>query len=690
MKKIIMLFFLASWFTVNAQVSINTDGSTPDGSAMLEVKSTTKGMLIPRMTVAERNNISLPATGLLVYQVDANAGFYYYTGAAWQYLPASVSISSIQDANGDTKVQVEKNPNEDIIRFDIGGTETMTLTGSRLELKSPLFNINIGENSGTSDSSGTRNTAVGYQTLMYNKWGYDNAAFGFEALRSNMTYCNTAFGSYALRANGVGLNNTAAGYRALMSNQGGNENTAVGSDALRSNIGSWNTASGANALKSNTSGNYNTAFGRFALFSNKGNDRSTAIGHGAMHYADDRTTGWETLNTAVGYEALQGSTTPSANTGMYNTAIGDRALWFNTSGYCNMAGGCQTLAYNKTGNRNTANGCYALYSNENGENNVALGYNAGGLLQSDNNTILGSRAGLVIDDGSNNIMLGYQAGDNVTSGSNNIIIGYDINAPSATASNQVVIGAADLFYGDLANKRIGIGTTTPEGQLHGKNDGDVLFILEADADNNTGGEDDNPRLELRQDMQAVAGALGFIGSADAIYNNSIANSLYLVNEYSSSLQFGTDNTIRMTIRDDGKVGIGTSAPSNTLHVSGSARITSLLANGTVYANNQVLTTTNPSDMRLKENITGFPGTLDKVLNLNPVTFTWKSDGRKGIGFVAQEVERVIPELVNTNEDGYKGIYSTEMIPYLVKAMQEQQEMIGKLQQEIDALEIRNN
>jgi hypothetical protein len=110
----------------------------------------------------------------------------------------------------------------------------------------------------------------------------------------------------------------------------------------------------------------------------------------------------------------------------------------------------------------------------------------------------------------------------------------------------------------------------------------------------------------------------------------------------------------------------------------------------VYANNQVLTTTNPSDMRLKENITGFPGTLDKVLNLNPVTFTWKSDGRKGIGFVAQEVERVIPELVNTNEDGYKGIYSTEMIPYLVKAMQEQQEMIEKLQQEIDALEIRNN
>jgi hypothetical protein len=55
--------------------------------------------------------------------------------------------------------------------------------------------------------------------------------------------------------------------------------------------------------------------------------------------------------------------------------------------------------------------------------------------------------------------------------------------------------------------------------------------------------------------------------------------------------------------------------------------------------------------------------------------------KTGIGFIAQEVEQVIPELVNTNADGTKGLYSLEMIPFLVKALQEQQMLIEKLQSE---------
>jgi hypothetical protein len=68
----------------NAQaVSINTDGSAADGSALLDVKSTAgtpKGMLVPRMTATDRGNIGSPATGLIVYQTDAPAGFYYNAG----------------------------------------------------------------------------------------------------------------------------------------------------------------------------------------------------------------------------------------------------------------------------------------------------------------------------------------------------------------------------------------------------------------------------------------------------------------------------------------------------------------------------------------------------------------------------------------------------------------------------------
>ena len=61
-----MLIFNAL-FVSKAQVGINTDGSVPDASAMLDVKSTTSGLLIPRMTAADRDNIASPATGLLVY-----------------------------------------------------------------------------------------------------------------------------------------------------------------------------------------------------------------------------------------------------------------------------------------------------------------------------------------------------------------------------------------------------------------------------------------------------------------------------------------------------------------------------------------------------------------------------------------------------------------------------------------------
>jgi hypothetical protein len=64
-------------------VGVNTDGSSPDASSILDVKSTDKGILIPRMTAAQRGAIASPATGLMVYQTDATAGFYYYSGTAW-------------------------------------------------------------------------------------------------------------------------------------------------------------------------------------------------------------------------------------------------------------------------------------------------------------------------------------------------------------------------------------------------------------------------------------------------------------------------------------------------------------------------------------------------------------------------------------------------------------------------------
>ncbi|MBO9658392.1 MAG: hypothetical protein J7527_06170 [Chitinophagaceae bacterium] len=91
------LIITVSAYTQN--VGVNSDGSTPDNSAMLDVKSTSKGMLVPRMTLAERNLISLPANGLLIYQTDNSPGFYYNSGTsaapAWTAITAGVGAAAL-------------------------------------------------------------------------------------------------------------------------------------------------------------------------------------------------------------------------------------------------------------------------------------------------------------------------------------------------------------------------------------------------------------------------------------------------------------------------------------------------------------------------------------------------------------------------------------------------------------------
>ena len=89
MKRLLLCFFLMTGVFSNTfaqNVGINSTGATPNTSAMLDIVSTTSGLLVPRMTNAQKNAIATPATGLLVYQTDAGTqgiGFYYYSGSAW-------------------------------------------------------------------------------------------------------------------------------------------------------------------------------------------------------------------------------------------------------------------------------------------------------------------------------------------------------------------------------------------------------------------------------------------------------------------------------------------------------------------------------------------------------------------------------------------------------------------------------
>lgn len=82
MKALLIIILFAFCITIHAQVAINTDGTNPDNSAMLDVKSTSKGFLAPRMTMAQRNTIGSPATGLMIYQTDNSPGYYYNSGSS--------------------------------------------------------------------------------------------------------------------------------------------------------------------------------------------------------------------------------------------------------------------------------------------------------------------------------------------------------------------------------------------------------------------------------------------------------------------------------------------------------------------------------------------------------------------------------------------------------------------------------
>lgn len=208
-----MLSFAAG-FTAKAQVGINT--TTPHASAALDIVSEDKGVLVPRLTLAQRSNISAPANGLLIYQTDSMPGFYYYTGTAWQQL-ASGSGAYVDLITDQT----------------IGGNK-------RFISEITVSGVKVGKGPGTNNNENTR---VGLDALQWNTSGYFNTAYGYLTLNSNTTGgLNSANGAFAQGQNTTGYYTTANGAFALYENITGGENTAVGVFALQKSNGTQNTA----------------------------------------------------------------------------------------------------------------------------------------------------------------------------------------------------------------------------------------------------------------------------------------------------------------------------------------------------------------------------------------------------------------------------------------------------------------
>ena len=105
-------------------VSYNTTGAPADASAMLDVQSTSKGVLVPRMTAAQKAAIATPATGLMVFQTDGTAGYYYYSGSAWTMvgnMPAGTTTGDMLYWNGSAWAPVTGGTPGQIMAFTGGG-----------------------------------------------------------------------------------------------------------------------------------------------------------------------------------------------------------------------------------------------------------------------------------------------------------------------------------------------------------------------------------------------------------------------------------------------------------------------------------------------------------------------------------------------------------------------------------------
>ncbi len=383
-------FFIAPVFTLllfveTLQAQTNTFPSTgnagigttsPFASAALEMKSTSKGLLIPRMTKKQRDGVlvSSAAKGLLIYQTNDIPGFYYYDGSTWKALHDTTAAANLTLSNlaKPTAVNITlqpgipdslslgskgfrwKNINSDNIVFADATTQTTAFipytAGTGINVSGNIISSNITQSQWITNGSNiyynSGNVGIGTSSPLYklDVNGDINQSYG-----SIMRVA----GSSAFQYDSVNYNIWIGGGGSLNSpgsNQQGQSNTANGYQALYSNTkGTQNTASGASALFYNTEGTDNTANGIYALYHN-----ITGV-----------------YNTADGHLSL-----PSNTSGSANTAIGDETLNNNTTGFFNTAVGSAALGTNTTGSDNTAIGFEADVNAGNLNNATAVGNEA--------------------------------------------------------------------------------------------------------------------------------------------------------------------------------------------------------------------------------------------------------------------------------------------------------------------------
>ena len=330
-------------------------------------------------------------------------------------------------------------------------------------------------------------------------------------------------------------------------------------------------------------------------------------------------------STALGVSALQSGVATNS------TAIGNNALKVST-GNDNVAVGQNALLNcASTAQWNTAIGTNALQGiNSNAaQNNTAIGFNAMSVGTGTINqcTSVGSKA-LLSNSADNNTAIGFQALQGKGTGTENTAVGCKALNNASSVNQSTALGSQALFNA-LGNGNTGVGYN---------------------AGTSIGTGTNNTCLGVSSDVSST------LTNATAIGNGAICT-------VSNTMKFGNSS------------------------------ITNNYFSNTVNA----VTFTASSDIRFKKEIKPIASSLSILNKLEPVNYYFKSEEElkenkiksvafggdttheKQIGFIAQEVEKLLPEVVHTDNEGYKSIDYSKFSPFIIKAIQEKQQLIEKLE-----------
>jgi len=294
-----VLIITLNTYSLVGQVAISTNQTEADASAILEIESTTKGVLIPRITDIQRNTLSTTAaTGLLVYSTDQNK-FFYFNGTTWLQLKGT-PVNNDWLINGNDMYMAQSgnvgigvsSPSQQLeisrsmdMPYTTNSTTGVIYKGSDPFLhnflpasaRSEFHNLFLGKNNGNftmtaqSDYRATRLLAIGSGIFPNIDSASSSTGIGYKCLNSQKSsYGNLAFGAFALNSSVKYYNNLVFGYRAAYADTG-NRATIVGSKAMI-NTNKGGTAKaiaiGYNSASNSISGGMNTSIGNNTQFAN--------------------------------------------------------------------------------------------------------------------------------------------------------------------------------------------------------------------------------------------------------------------------------------------------------------------------------------------------------------------------------------------------------------------------------------